>query len=169
MTPFASRKAFTTLLAAGAAGCLLWLAARIGRDTIGDYWATYAVVAAAGLAMGLAQLRGRGGNPPLYLVVAFLPVLIVAGWVLVAMQPHGSTTRSHVLSWSGDMGITDVVRTVGTWLGVLAFGIGYTLGLALEPAPRVVGEPVVEPAAADAPVAAEQREVETTRVHSVPR
>ena len=52
------------------------------------------------------------------------------------MQPDGNWFRSHVLSWSGDLGIRDVVRDVGTWIGVLAFGIGYVLGAALEPMPR---------------------------------
>jgi len=64
--------------------------------------------------------------------------------------------------------VTDVLRDLGTWLGVLAFGIGFTLGAALEPPPRVVEEEVVSrPAyerthdrtATDEPVAAERREV----------
>jgi hypothetical protein len=173
MTSFASRRALLTLLAAGVAGALLWVAGRVGRGTIGGYWEAMLLVGAAGLVFGLAQLRGRSGNPLLHFVLTFLPVLVVAAWVIVAMQPHGTTTRAHVLSWSSDLGIVDVVRTVGTWVGVLAFGVGYTLGLALEPAPRVAREPVVEPGAADAPVAAERREVEDTRVvprrHSVPR
>ena len=63
-------------------------------------------------------------------------MLVVGGWVLLAMQPDANWFRAHVLSWSGDLGIRDVVRDVGTWIGVLAFGIGYTLGAALEPMPR---------------------------------
>src|SRR5581483_3430925 len=45
--------------------------------------------------------------------------------------------------WSSDIGILDVVRTVGTWLGVLAFGLGYTLAATFEPLTRrrVVAEP----------------------------
>jgi hypothetical protein len=66
-----------------------------------------------------------------------------------------------VLSWSGDLGIRDVVRDLGTWIGVLAFGIGYVLGAALEPMPRrteVVAPPAFDRTAADEPLTAERRE-----------
>jgi hypothetical protein len=158
-------RAGATLLGAAAAGVLLWLAAQLGRHSNGSYWAAYALVAAAGLVFAISQWRGRTGHPPAMLVLVFLPVLIVSGWVLFAMQPHGNWFRSHVVSWSGDAHIGTIVRDIGTWLGVLAFGIGYTLGAAFEPAPRRVEEVVVPPAAydrpaADEPVAAERREVE---------
>lgn len=161
-------RAGATLVGAAAAGALLWVAAQIGRGSTGGYWAAYGVVAAAGLVFALTQLRGRNGHPPGMLGIAFLPVLVVAGWVLLAMQPHGNWFRAHVLAWSGDIGVRDVVRDVATWLGVLAFGIGYTLGAALEPMRRravVVDEPVARtPAydtrAADEPVLAEREEVE---------
>ena len=153
-------RAGATLLGAAAAGALLWVAAQISRDSNGGYWATAGIVGCAGVVLALAQLRGRGGHPPAMLALGFLPVLIAAGWVLIAMQPHGNWFRHHVLSWSGDIGIRGVVEDVGTWVGVLAFGIGYTLGLALEPMPRRV--PVAEPVdqtAADEPATAERREV----------
>jgi hypothetical protein len=113
---------------------------------------------AAGLVLGVSQLRGRTGSPLALLVVCFLPVLVVAGWVLLAMQPHPNWFRSHALSWSGDLGIRGVILDVGTWLGVLALGIGYTLGVVLEPAPRrqVVTTPEsVPPIARDQPVPVE--------------
>jgi hypothetical protein len=156
-------RAVATLLGAAVAGFLLWVAAQIGRGSTGGYWAAYGIVAGAGVVFALSQLRGRTGHPPGMFLFAFVPVLIVAGWVLLGMQPHGNWFRSHVLNWSGDMHIGDVVHDVGTWLGVLAFGIGYTLGAVLEPAPR--RREVVAPAAthdrvaADEPVAAERREV----------
>jgi hypothetical protein len=161
-------RAGATLLGAAAAGSLLWLAAQLARDTNGSYWAAYGLVAAGGLLFAVSQWRGRTGYRPGMLALGFLPVLIVAGWVLVAMQPEGTWFRDHVLSWSADIGVADVVRDLGTWLGVLAFGIGFTLGAALQPAPRVVEEAAVEPpvydtavdgASADEPVAAERREV----------
>src|SRR5207248_8772761 len=127
------------------AGFLLWLAAQIGRHSTGGYWAAYGIVAGAGLVLAASQLRGRGGRPPGMLLVAFLPVQIVAGWVLLAMQPHGNWFRSHVLLWSGDIGVGDVVHSVGTWLGVLALGIGYTLGTSLEPFGRRRTAPVTAP------------------------
>jgi hypothetical protein len=156
-----SPRAAVILLATGVAGVLLWLAAQFGRHTIGSYWAAYGIVAAAGLVLGVAQMRGRTGHPPAMFLLGFLPVLIVGGWVLLAMQPHGTWARNHVLAWSGDIGIRDVVRDVGTWLGVVAFGIGYTLGAALEPMPvrRVVAPPPEDREALDAPTTAERREV----------
>jgi hypothetical protein len=154
-------RAAATLAGAAIAGILLWAAANIGRHSTGGYWAAYGVIAAAGLIFALSQLRSRRGNPPMMLLVVFVPVLIAAGWVLVAMQPHNDWLRAHVLSWSGDIGIRDVVADVGVWLGVLAFGIGYTLGLCFEPPARtaVVTPPTHDRAAADEPVAAERREV----------
>lgn len=145
-------RAASTLLGAGIAGFLLWVAAQIGRHSTGGYWAAYGIVAGAGLVLAASQLRGRGGNPPATLGLAFLPVLIVAGWVLLGMQPHSNWFRSHVLSWSGDIGIRDVLHDVGTWLGVLAFGIGYTFGTALEPFGRRRVAPAAEPVPASKPV-----------------
>jgi hypothetical protein len=163
-------RAAATLLGAAAAGVLLWAAAQIGRNSTGGYWAAYAVVAAAGLVLALSQLRGRTGHPRAMLALGFLPVLIVSGWVLIAMEPHSNWFRDHVLAWSGDIGIRHIVLDVGLWIGVLAFGIGYTLGATLEPTPRrrVVPAPTPAPTpthdgkAADEPVTAERREVETT-------
>jgi hypothetical protein len=94
--------------------------------------------------------------------------------VLLAKQPHPNWFRSHVLSWSGDIGIRDVVNDVGTWIGVLALGIGYTLGASLEPfgrrravatvpVPATQTEPAetpaFDPAASDAPTTAERAEI----------
>jgi hypothetical protein len=150
------RRAGATLLAAAAAGALLWLAAQTGHSN-GGYWAACGIVAGAGLVLAAAQVRGRTGNPPAAFGLNFLPVLIAAGWVLIAMQPDSNWFRDHVLAWSGDIGIRDVVRDLGTWFGVLAFGIGYSLGLVLEPMPR--RRPAYDQAAADEPTMAERREV----------
>jgi hypothetical protein len=169
-------RAASTLLGAGIAGFLLWLAAQIGRNSTGGYWAAYGIVAGAGVVLAASQLRGRGGHPPGMFVFAFVPVLVVAGWVLLGMQPHPNWFRSHVLSWSADIGVRDVVHDVGTWLGVLAFGIGYTLGTTLEPfgrravapapvvqrtttTPAATTTPAYDPAASDAPTTAERAEV----------
>ena len=164
-------RAIAALAGAASAGVLLWAAAHIDRHGTGGYWAAYAVVAGAGLVFALSQLRGRRGNPPVMLVLAFLPVLVVAAWVLVAMQPHGDWLRTHVLAWSGDMGIRNAVEQVGVWLGVLAFGAGYTLGLSLEPAARpvVVVPPAHDRAAADEPLTAERHEVAEPEQQPEPR
>jgi hypothetical protein len=139
-------RAASTLLGAGVAGFLLWLAAQLGRHTTGSYWAAYGIVAGAGLVVGMSQLRGRDGHPPATFTLAFLPVLIVAGWILLALQPDGNWFRDHVLAWSGDIHIRGIVEDLGTWIGVLAFGIGLVFGFSLEPATlrRRRREPVVE-------------------------
>lgn len=123
-----------TVLGAAGAGALLWLAAaHVDRSTTGGYWAATGLVAAAGLVFGLSQLRGTGGHPPAMLLFGFVPVLIVAGWVIVAMQPGGTWTSDHVHAWSSDIGVGNVVRSLGAWVGVLAFGIGATLAAVAEP------------------------------------
>src|SRR2546428_2943236 len=104
-----------TLLGAGVAGLLVWIAAQIDDTSTGGYWAVYGIIAGAGLVMALSQLLGgwtKWGWPridPGVFLMAFIPVLIVVGWIAVAGQPHGNTVRSHVLSWSGDLGIRATV------------------------------------------------------------
>jgi hypothetical protein len=179
-------RSLATLLGAAAAGLLLWLAAQVGRHSTGGYWAAYGIVAGAGLIFALSQSRrgngqrGRTEQPRGMFLIGFLPVLVVAGWVLLGGQPHSNWFRSHVLAWSGDMHIRSAVQDIGTWVGVLAFGIGYTFGAVFEPASRraaVVAEPVPpahepivadEPVMADEPVAAERREVSQPADEAVP-
>ena len=141
-------RAIATLAGAAGAGALLWLAGRLGRDDNGGYWAAYGIVAAAGFVFALLQLRGRNGNPRALFVLGFLPVLVVGGWILLALEPHPDWFRDHVLAWSGDLHVRSAVDAVGTWLGVVAFAIGYTLRLVVEPAPRRRDEAVTRPAPA---------------------
>ena len=122
-------RAGSTLLGAGVAGFLLWLAAQWSRGSTGGYWAAYGVVAGAGLVFGMSQLRGRDGHPAATIGLAFVPVLIVAGWILLGGQPHPNWFRSHVLAWSRDIHVRGIVDDMTTWLGVLAFGIGAVLGV----------------------------------------
>jgi hypothetical protein len=166
-------RAGATLVGAAGAGALLWVGAQVGRHSTGGYWAAAGIVAAAGAVLALTQLRGRDGHPLAMFVFVFLPVLIVAGWVLLAMQPDGNWFRDHVLAWSGHLGVRDVVVSLGTWAGVLAFGIGYTLGAAVEPRAsrrhsverdQVQYVPAHDPVAADEPVTAERREVVDSEV-----
>jgi hypothetical protein len=160
-------RAFATLLAAGVAGFLLWTASHFDRTTTGGYWAALGIIAAGGLLLGVAQMRGAKGNPPGMFLLAFLPIAIVAGWVLVTAQPAPNWFADHLGAWSRDIGIGDVVARLGQYLDLLAFGMGFVLGLTLEPAARRRAErPAVTPAAAaepdagaaDAPTTAERRE-----------
>ena len=160
----AMNRALLTLFAAGVTGCLLWLASQFDTRHTGGYWAAMGVIAGGGLLLGLAQLRGAGGNPVAYFLLAFVPVLVAGLWVIVSAQPHTNTFRSHVRAWNGDLGITRAVHSISLWNGVVALGIGLVFGLTMEPGwlfRRRTVTPAATPAAvdtyaADEPVARER-------------
>lgn len=169
-------RGISTLVGAGIAGFLIWLAAQMGSDTLGGYWATYGLVAAAGVTMALSQIVGgwtKWGWPrltPGVFVLAFLPALVVGGWVLLARMPAQNFNTSN---WSRDLGIDGVVGDLGEVLGALAFGIGLILGLTFDTAgPRqkvVVAPERVTPVPADpAPAAVEPEPVVTELVAEEP-
>ena len=148
-------RGISTLTGAAVAGVLLWFASQIGTETSGEYWATYGVIAAAGLTMALSQILGgwtKWGWPRFstgVFVLGFLPVLIAGGWVLLAGQPSDWMNTSN---WSRDLGIFGVVADVGTTLSAIAFGIGLVFGLSFDTAgpQRVAVEDEVQ--AADEPL-----------------
>jgi len=141
-------RGLVTLLAAGVAGLLIWFSTQVNDETTGGYWAVYGLIAAAGLVMALSQLLGgwtKGGLPRLsanVFLLAFIPVLIAAGWVVVAHQPHPNWARNHVISWSGDIGISGLVKDLAEYVSVLAFGIGLVFGYSFDTAPSETGEVV---------------------------
>jgi hypothetical protein len=141
-------RGLVTLLAAGVAGLLIWFATQVNDASTGGYWAVYGLIAAAGLVMALSQLLGgwtKGGLPRLsanVFLLAFIPVLIAAGWVEVAHQPHPNWARNHVLSWSGDIGILGLVRDLTEYVSVLAFGIGLVFGYSFDTTPPETRGPV---------------------------
>ena len=146
-----------TLAGAGIAGLLIWISTQIGEGTTGGYWAVYGLVAGAGLTMALSQLFGgwtKWGVPRMsagVFLIGFLPVLVCAGWVLLAGQPDANWFQRHVVNWTGDVGIDGLVDDLREYLGVLAFGLGLTFGLTFDTSgPRVRREPapVREPAVA---------------------
>jgi hypothetical protein len=154
-------RGIATVLAAAVAGFLLWIAAAwVDGAGTGPYWARMGLVAAAGLVMALAQLVGgwtKGRRPTLapgMLLVAFLPVLICAGWVLAFSAPNSAWAQHHVSAWSGDIGIRDVVQNFRMFAGVLAFGIGLVFGFCFDtPVSRALPpQPVEETATAHRPV-----------------
>jgi hypothetical protein len=163
-------RGFSTLLGAAVAGVLLWTASQLNEGTTGGYWATYGIVAAAGLTMALSQLLGgwtKWGWPeisPFVLLIGFLPVLLVGGWVIVASQPDPGWFRDHVQAWSADIGVRDVVFDVNDMIAAIAFGIGLVFGFCFDtsgPRVRLPVEAVPAPVGhdADAPTTAERREV----------
>jgi hypothetical protein len=165
-------RGFATFVGVGVAGFLIWLAAQMGGDSAGGYWATYGLVAAAGLTMALSQLLGgwtKWGWPRLSVPVFLLgvvPAAIVALWVLFSRQPGDPLLNTG--SWSDDMGIGGVVSSLGDLLAAVAFGTGLVLGFTFDTSgPRLrtlPGQPieraepaVVDRSAADEPLTAERR------------
>ncbi len=128
----------TTLAGAGTAGLLIWVSTRISQGTLGGYWAVYGILAGAGLAVALSQLVGgwtKGGGPRIsepVLLIGFVPVLVAAGWVLLAGQPDANWFQRHTTSWSSDIGIDGLVDDLRGYLAVLAFGLGLALGFTFE-------------------------------------
>jgi len=165
-------RGLTLAFAAALAGLGLWGATQIGTQTQSRFWVAMAVVAAAGLLIALANHVGtwtkglRLRISPSTFLLAFLPVLVCVGWILIASQPGRGWQEGRIHSWSDSIGILGLVHSIGLWRGVLAFGFGLVLGLSFDgvPAPEPeaemayagpVGAPRERPA--DEPVAAERR------------
>jgi hypothetical protein len=165
-------RGLTLALAAALAGLGLWGASQIGIQTTGRFWLSMAIVAGAGLLIALANHVGTWSKglrlrmSPSTFALAFLPVLVCVGWILIATQPGSGWEEGRLHSWSDSIGILGLVHTIGLWHGVLAFGLGLMLGLSFDgvPAPETEEAPVYGgPAragatpAADEPVTAERR------------
>ena len=54
----------------------------------GGYWARWAASPRRGLALGVAQLHGRDGIGVRAFLLAFVPVLVAVGWVVLSAQPE---------------------------------------------------------------------------------
>lgn len=163
---YAMRRGLFTLAGlAGAAACV-WAATLFDRHTTAGYWYSVAILIGAGMAIALSQLLGgwtKDGMPhisPTVFTVAFVPALIVVGWVLVAGQPHGNTARSHIRTWSRDLNVNGVVNDWRQLLPAIAMLLGLAFALCLDTTGRrraeVVEERTFEPAAADEPLARER-------------
>ena len=178
-------RGLTTAVAAGTAGLLLWLATQVGQQTTGRFWAALGIVAAAGLVLALAQVIA-GWTKGLRLrfstgtfVLAFLPVFVIAVWVVLATQPANGWQAGRFASWSASIGVLGVVHALGLWHGVLAFGFGLVLGLTLDTVPALAeneaakapltapGTVQMEHGAADDPLGAEHEAAHTAEPHTV--
>jgi len=147
-----------TLIGVLVAGLLLWFGTQILPDepTSGEYWAAVGVVAAAGLTMALSQLLGgwtKWGWPRIsgkVFLLAFLPALILGGWMLAAVDPSDVWLGRHVGNWSDDIGIDGLVGDLGTMYPAIAFGIGLVFGFTFDTTgPRVRTSGVPTAAAAE--------------------
>jgi hypothetical protein len=148
-----------TVVGAGIAGLLIWLSTQIGQGSTGGYWAAMGIIAGAGLVMAVSQLAGgwtKWGAPRIsagVFLIGFLPVLVVAGWVLLAGQPDSNWFQRHVDSWSGSIAIDGPVHDLRSVVAVLAFGLGLVFGFTVDTSgPRRPGEPVWETRAPEEPV-----------------
>jgi hypothetical protein len=153
-------RGISTLAGAAVAGILLWFATQVGAETAGEYWATYGLIAAAGLTMALSQILGgwtKWGWPRFSLgvfLLGFLPTLVAGGWVVLARQPADWFNTSN---WSRDLGIYGAVADLGNVLPAIAFGIGLVFGLSFDTAGprREVVEDRTDTRTADAPLTAD--------------
>jgi hypothetical protein len=167
-------RGMVTLVCAAVAGFLIWLATQVSDSTNGGYWGVYGLIAGAGLVMALSQLLGgwtKWGWPQLSVnvfLIGFLPVLVAAGWVLLATQPDANWFRDHIRSWTGDIGIQGLVSDLGEYVSVLAFGLGLVFGYTFDTSGPATGGrfgrrraeavPAGTPPPEDAATAREQRE-----------
>jgi len=152
-------RATVTLIAAAIAGLLIWIATQIGDSSNGEYWATYGVIAAAGLTMALSQLLGgwtKWGMPRISISVflwAFVPVAIAVLWVVIFHQPHHGLGRNHIRKWSNDIGIDGLVKDFKEYVAVLSFGLGLVFGYTFDTAGPIArggrGEAPARPTVAD--------------------
>jgi hypothetical protein len=157
-------RATSTLIGAGVAGFLIWLATQFGDASMGGYWARYGIVAGAGLVLAVSQLLGgwtKWGMPrlaPHVFLFAFVPALIVAGWILLFHEPDKTWFSEHVVSWSGTFGIDGIVSDFGAMLPAIALGLGLVFGLSFDTTgPRRETPPeAVDHRAADEPLTAER-------------
>lgn len=163
-------RGLTTVAAAGGAGVLLWVATLVGQQSDSRFWGEMGIVAGAGLVLALSQLIGgwtkglRMRVSPGTLALAFLPVLIVVGWILMATQPRHGWYQGTFARWTSDIGMTGLVHDLALWHGALALGFGLVLGLSFDTVPAIVPDveaaraPVAR-AATNEPVTAEREEV----------
>ena len=139
-------RGLTLAVAAGIVGLALWGAAQIGTYTAGRFWVVMVVIAFAGCLLGLASHVGNWTKrlrlrlSPGTFVLAFVPVLVCVGWILLASQPGTGWEEGRIDSWSRSMGILGAVHAIALWHGVLAFGFGIVLALSFDAVPEEIVE-----------------------------
>ena len=129
-------RALITLIGLATAGLLIWLATTFDVGTTSGFWTAMGLIAAAGLVVGLSQLLGgwtKWGWPrlsPSVFLFAFLPTLVLAGGILLAMRPTNETDQ--VRGWAESLGIEGLVRDFWEVPGVLAFTVGLVLAFCFD-------------------------------------
>ncbi len=131
-------RALFTLAGVAGAGLLIWLASLFDLESTSEFWIAMALVAAAGLVLGLSQLFGgwtKWGWPTLSATVfllGFLPTLVAGGWILLALQPEGGWQQSRFEDWSESLGISGLVEDFAPFLPALALTIGLVLAFSFD-------------------------------------
>ena len=131
-------RALFTLAGVAGAGFLIWLASLFDLESTSEFWIAMALLAAAGLVLGLSQLFGgwtKWGWPTLSVavfVLGFLPTLIAGGWILLALQPDGGWQQSRLENWSESIGISGLVEDFAPFLPALALTIGLVLAFSFD-------------------------------------
>ncbi len=141
-------RALFTLAGVAAAGLLVWLASTFDwTEQTGDFWIAMGLIGAAGLVLGLSQLFGgwtKWGWPtisPGMFLFAFIPTLIIGGWILLAKQPQGGVEEGRFDRWSGDLGISGLVNDLNEFLPVIPLIIGLVVAFTFDttgPRTRIV-------------------------------
>jgi hypothetical protein len=136
-----------TLVGVIVAGFLIWLGAdALGGESIseGEFWWAVSMCALAGLVMAVSQLLGgwtKWGWPRISLnvfLLAFLPALIVGGWVLLYAQPESGPLAGDIRDWSNDLGIDGVLDDLAIASLAVSFAVGLVFGLTFDTTGPVV-------------------------------
>jgi hypothetical protein len=131
-------RATTTLIGAGAAGLLIWIATQLNHLHEGGYWGIVGLMAGAGLIMALSQLLGgwtKWGWPRVsasVFLIAFVPVAVVSLWVILAGEPQLGWFHNHVMAWTRDIHVSGLVTDLLQYIPVLAFGTGLVFGFSFD-------------------------------------
>ena len=132
-------RALFTLAGVAAAGFLIWLAQTFDWDgSTGGFWTAAALLAAAGLALGLSQLFGgwtKWGWPtlsPMVFLFGFVPTLLVGGWILLARQPQDGVQEGRVDGWSDDIGVGGLVDALFELWPAIPLIIGLVLAFSFD-------------------------------------
>jgi hypothetical protein len=141
-----------TLLGVAAAGFLVWLATQFDLGSTSEFWAAMAILAGAGVCLGISQLLGgwtKWGAPTFSLdvfLLAFVPTFVAVGGILVATRPTGTDEGADVAGWIHDIGLGGLAEDMSLFQGVLAFGLGVVFAFVFDtrgPGARVIERPAV--------------------------
>jgi hypothetical protein len=148
-------RALFTLAGVAGAGLLLWLAQLFTLDETSGFWIGAAIVAAAGVALGLSQLFGgwtKWGWPvmsPMMFLFAFIPTLLVGGTMMLSWQPEGAWGQEGANDIISSIGAGGFVDALAPFLWVVPLVIGLVFSFTFDttgPRTRIVdGDSTVYP------------------------